>query len=566
MMVALSSKPALHGVRTCGVEGNSGGHVEVFSTRLISQMLVSDEIPLDSLYPTLHISDRWRGEWNAAVQVPSSEDSHVASFRSGERVGQRRRSGGRIAGSGDFRRPSGMIRDGGDDITAGKSALCYDCDEVDLVFLAQMQRESDMELDADMFEKMIGWFEDMAYHRYHNPWRLGLNTERVYDILQRNSLRLLNKPGPSNVGDLRRCVDVHEMAEAHHVDEGVLGIVFEHWLCRRKNNALRPLVPILMHPTVKEIYDAASGETDKQEDVIRMLRKDLERIRMLCAIVKEREIQKKHEILLDQSVFNAKYCRELKSGLKDSSQRKRGRPAKKSKVKRLRRNSERYVCVDSKELHKDYVPGRTVLSSYHGVESVSKTETACNSGASTPTIPSFGAVEMSHFTSAVLHNDVPVVFSYLNQGFDPNIPVDAEGSGVAYKWNFLHAAAYWGSMDVLRILIFYGGDVESTDSLFGSTPLGWAAYADEISIAKMLVNDFGARAAHVNSDGKRPIDLVSEVSTKWDFLGKERRGSPKSSRRSRSPKPGGLNSEKARKSPTRKHKNTQERNSMCWQS
>ena len=55
--------------------------VEVYSTGFISRMLVPDSVNLVDYLP---ISDKWRSEWNAPVQVPSKKDgftpAHV-SFR-----------------------------------------------------------------------------------------------------------------------------------------------------------------------------------------------------------------------------------------------------------------------------------------------------------------------------------------------------------------------------------------------------------------------------------------------------------------------------------------------------
>eukprot|EP01135_Chromosphaera_perkinsii_P000362 Nk52_evm9s78 gene=Nk52_evmTU9s78 len=575
-------KPLLgRNVSSCGVrrkesKGNNGGEghdsVEVFSTRYISQMLVSDDIPLDTLYKTLPIADRWKGEWNAAIQVPAESSFLEASFRKRD-LGVKKEAKER-----QFCRPSKLIKHGKKAIDTNYIPS-YDADEEDYRFLKESWKTNggDFETVMDDFELVIGIFEECAYDRYHNPWKLGLNAERLYDVLVDHSSSLLEKPGPQNVKDLKSCVKLEEIATRYNFGMDFLKACLKHWISKRCEIDLKPLIPVLMQPTVKEIYDAAAEDPTKQEEIIRMVRKDLESMRLLCALIKEREIQKKSSVTLEKRLFEYEYSRELEKE-RISSHKRKAEGAETKTVKRVRRGSDMYLCIDSSSVGRSFVPGRMTTSNGFALGNAEKYKSTVSSGATTPNNkPSlsptdgrpFSPSQTAHFTSAVLHNDVPLVFSYLNEGLNPNMMVEAEGASVAYQWNFLHAAAYWGSLDVLRVLIFYGGDIESTDSLFGSTPLAWAAYAEEIDIAKMLVKDFGARTKHVNSDGKKPIDLVSELTDSWAFLGKERRSSPsKFNRRSNSPKIEHQERRKLRatslKSPATKTKTA--RQSMCVQS
>lgn len=78
-----------------------------------------------------------------------------------------------------------------------------------------------------------------------------------------------------------------------------------------------------------------------------------------------------------------------------------------------------------------------------------------------------------------------------------------------FKWGPLHACAFMGRERLIRVLLSDGdASVDFRDGWFGSSALGWAAYANQYKIAEMLVDEFKANIEHRNKNGMIPIDLV----------------------------------------------------------
>jgi ankyrin repeat protein len=76
------------------------------------------------------------------------------------------------------------------------------------------------------------------------------------------------------------------------------------------------------------------------------------------------------------------------------------------------------------------------------------------------------------------------------------------------KWGktSLHWAAFYGQVEIVRMLIGAGANV-NLQTNGGWTPLHWAARRGEVEIARMLI-DAGARKDIPNEDGNLPYDLT----------------------------------------------------------
>jgi ankyrin repeat protein len=100
---------------------------------------------------------------------------------------------------------------------------------------------------------------------------------------------------------------------------------------------------------------------------------------------------------------------------------------------------------------------------------------------------------------------------------DFGFPLDIRGDdgGTA-----LHAAAYSGSLDTVRLLLDRGADIESRDTTWNSTPLGWAIVGSGeqrvgnwIDTVRLLI-DSGASTAEITlspDDPKPPSPEIAEL-------------------------------------------------------
>ncbi|KAL1920436.1 uncharacterized protein VTP21DRAFT_813 [Calcarisporiella thermophila] len=87
-----------------------------------------------------------------------------------------------------------------------------------------------------------------------------------------------------------------------------------------------------------------------------------------------------------------------------------------------------------------------------------------------------------------------------------------------FTWGPLHAAAFEGSIRVIRVLMEFGAEVDLRDTWYGGTPLAWAAYAGHFDAARLLIQSGADRNAK-NDHGQIPADLISEPDDpRWEGI------------------------------------------------
>lgn len=118
----------------------------------------------------------------------------------------------------------------------------------------------------------------------------------------------------------------------------------------------------------------------------------------------------------------------------------------------------------------------------------------------------FGTIEeylsemVSNIWIAAADNDISLVESYLNSGnFSPNSK-DANG------YTPVHAAASYGNIDLLKLLISRGGDINIQDEE-GDTPLH---HVEAVNVAKLLVEELKADWERKNHDGQTAAEYIEE--------------------------------------------------------
>ncbi|KAJ3249562.1 hypothetical protein HDU78_000089 [Chytriomyces hyalinus] len=82
--------------------------------------------------------------------------------------------------------------------------------------------------------------------------------------------------------------------------------------------------------------------------------------------------------------------------------------------------------------------------------------------------------------------------------------------GLEFEWAPLHAVSYWGRAKMLDILVSQKANMEIRDSLHGSTPLMWAAYAGKVNTARRLMRNNRPDKFAKNNNGLTAMDLVSD--------------------------------------------------------
>jgi len=82
---------------------------------------------------------------------------------------------------------------------------------------------------------------------------------------------------------------------------------------------------------------------------------------------------------------------------------------------------------------------------------------------------------------AAERNRADVVRLLLELGVPPSLS-HPEQSGE----HALHTAAYWGSVEVAKLLIAHGAEVDPRESRFGATPLGFAVWAERPGMIELL--------------------------------------------------------------------------------
>mmetsp|Transcript_12321 Transcript_12321/g.15967 ORF Transcript_12321/g.15967 Transcript_12321/m.15967 type:complete len:175 (+) Transcript_12321:202-726(+) len=96
----------------------------------------------------------------------------------------------------------------------------------------------------------------------------------------------------------------------------------------------------------------------------------------------------------------------------------------------------------------------------------------------------------------ILREDVYLVKQLLNEGVPANGFVDYVEIAYMYDWTPLHAAARKGNLEIARILIEAGADVNASKAEM-IAPLEVASSAGHIGVVKLLLNH-GAEVNHTN--------------------------------------------------------------------
>ncbi|GFS06408.1 ankyrin repeat domain-containing protein 54 [Elysia marginata] len=107
----------------------------------------------------------------------------------------------------------------------------------------------------------------------------------------------------------------------------------------------------------------------------------------------------------------------------------------------------------------------------------------------------------SKLHTAVRYGDEEAVEAALKAGLDPN------KIGLL-KWNPIHEASHNGERDILKLLVYYKGDVNLQDNLHKNTPLHYAAKEDNSACVTVLLKA-GARVDIKNKDGLNCLDVAT---------------------------------------------------------
>ncbi|KAI8621064.1 hypothetical protein BC830DRAFT_1164051 [Chytriomyces sp. MP71] len=86
----------------------------------------------------------------------------------------------------------------------------------------------------------------------------------------------------------------------------------------------------------------------------------------------------------------------------------------------------------------------------------------------------------------------------------------AKIDGMEFEWAPLHAVSYYGRAKMLDILVGQKANMEIRDTLHGSTPLMWAAYAGKVNTARRLMRNNRPDKFAKNNEGQTAMDLVSD--------------------------------------------------------
>ncbi|KAJ3061269.1 hypothetical protein HDU98_002821, partial [Podochytrium sp. JEL0797] len=93
---------------------------------------------------------------------------------------------------------------------------------------------------------------------------------------------------------------------------------------------------------------------------------------------------------------------------------------------------------------------------------------------------------------------------------DPNILHKTKIDGLELEWGPLHAVSYYGRAKMLDILVGQKASLELRDSVHGSTPLMWAAYAGKVNTAKRLMRNNRPDKFAKNNRGMTAMDLAAD--------------------------------------------------------
>jgi hypothetical protein len=99
---------------------------------------------------------------------------------------------------------------------------------------------------------------------------------------------------------------------------------------------------------------------------------------------------------------------------------------------------------------------------------------------------------------AAADNEIEAVTRHLDSGVSANVK-DPNG------YTPIHAAASYGHLDLLRLLISRGGDINIQDNE-GDTPLH---HAEDVAVAKALIDELHADYSVTNNDGQTPAQYIA---------------------------------------------------------
>ncbi|CAH2351481.1 ankyrin repeat-containing protein [[Candida] railenensis] len=107
---------------------------------------------------------------------------------------------------------------------------------------------------------------------------------------------------------------------------------------------------------------------------------------------------------------------------------------------------------------------------------------------------------VSNIWIAAADNEIEVVKKHLESGDFGANSKDPNG------YTPIHAAASYGNLDLLRLLISSGGDINIQDNE-GDTPLH---HVEDLQVAKALIEEFQADWKLKNGDGQTPGEYIQE--------------------------------------------------------
>ena len=114
-----------------------------------------------------------------------------------------------------------------------------------------------------------------------------------------------------------------------------------------------------------------------------------------------------------------------------------------------------------------------------------------------------GPLESTFFSihDAAKDGDVDSVKKFLDQGVDINSQAGRWGNTP------LHEAAFWGNVQVVRLLISEEANVDAKD-YYGCTPLHDAVDYGNLEILELFLGK-NTNVNAINEEGQTPLDLVS---------------------------------------------------------